>query len=140
MGTMTKVILISKSGDTKEITIEKTKNSLSKILKNKGNGKIENLNNWNYEGTKIQLYGYNNGEAGNENKFELPPPLDNELFFGDMVFLKDSNSNMKDLDLDEFLEFYNETMGGFEDLEDSEEEEDELLEYRSSEDSEWKPS
>ena len=86
---MTTAILISKSGDTTEITVEKkTKNSLSKILKNKGNGKIENLNNWNYEGYKFQLYGYNDGEAGNENKFELPPPIENELFFGDMVFFR----------------------------------------------------
>lgn len=107
---------------------------------NKGVGKLENLHNWKYNNSFIKLYGYYDGEAGQENKFELPPPVENELYFGDLLIMK-KTQEIQDFTTDDFLEFYNEMMGGFEDIEDTEDEsdEEEIENHYSSEDSEWKP-
>ena len=123
---MKSAILINKSGDTEEIKINKiTPNCISRCLKAKGKGKSEHLNKWVYNDMNINMYGYKDGEAGDENKFELPPPIEEKLFFGDLLFVNcDSNNNLQELNLEKFIEFYNETMGGFEDIEDTEDEDE----------------
>ena len=139
---MKKVIVVSQSGLPIEKEINKlSSNCISRTLSKKGKGKIQNINNWEIDGHDIKLYGFEDGEAGEENKFELPPPVDEKLLFGELLFAKLTDEKLDNLDIDEFTEFYNETMGGFEDLEDSEdsEEEDGLLVYDSDEDSDWKP-
>jgi hypothetical protein len=150
---MKSAILINKSGDTEEIKINKiTPNCISRCFKVKGKGKSEHLNKWVYNGMNINMYGYEDGEAGNENKFELPPPIEDKLFFGDLLFVFcDSKNNLQELSMEKFIEFYNETMGGFEDIEDTEDEEESEDEDESDEsfivkddeyetgDSDWKP-
>jgi hypothetical protein len=139
---MKKAILVNKSGETEQVELsKKSSNCISKCLKIKGKGKVENIHNWKYNDLSVQLYGFSDGKAGDENKFELPPPVDSELFFGDMLFISCNKEELNELTLDDFIDFYNETMGGFEDIESSSEEDGEegLLEYKSSEDSDWKP-
>ena len=53
-----------------------------------------------------------NGKAGNENKYEIPPPKDNDLFFGSLVLVYHSDKNVKngntlDLTTDDWDKYYN---------------------------------
>lgn len=80
----------------------------------------------------ISVYGKNQGKAGQENKYELPPPIDNTLFFGSIVIVHyNHDGSVNNLTKTEWKEIYEHLMGGFEDLDDDddeEESEDELLE------------
>ena len=75
---------------------------------------------------KIVLYGKtgNEGVAGQENKYEFPPPFDKELFFGKCFLVKYSVKDLKPLCLtvNEWNEIYNKMYGGFEELTDVDEE------------------
>jgi hypothetical protein len=80
----------------------------------------------------ISLYGKTTGRATQENKYELPPPLDNTLFFGSIILInKDENGEYKSISEKEWDAVYEALYGGFEDIgdEDSEEEEDAEDEY-----------
>ena len=80
----------------------------------------------------ISVFAKDNGRANSENKFELPPPVDNVIYYGSIIIIKHEdleldNDNAENLTLDEFEKIYEEMFGGFEDLsKTSEEEEDEL--------------
>ena len=59
--------------------------------------------------------------ANSENKYEFPPPIDTELYFVSGI-LKREDENITDLTLDEWSSVYESLFGGFEDIEDSDEE------------------
>ena len=72
--------------------------------------------------TNVTLFSKDTGRANSENKFELPPPLDKDLFFGCMLLCAHSdddltNENVKDLSISDWEKMYERLMGGFEDLE-----------------------
>jgi hypothetical protein len=79
----------------------------------------------------IFLYGKKTGKANQENKYELPPPVDNLLLFGNCVLVnKKENDEIENLSLKEWKSIYENLYGGFEDLNDTkfeDEEEDEDL-------------
>ena len=72
-------ILIKKNCD---LIHKKFNNELYKLcgLKNSDNFGLRFT--WHYNNYYISLYSKSNGNAGNENKYDLPPPLDNKLYFG----------------------------------------------------------
>ena len=74
---------------------------------------------------QIHVYGKNKGKAGQENKYDFPPPIDTTLFFGNCVLVhKNSEGKVLDLPLTEWEKIYEKLFGGFEDIEDSSEEEE----------------
>jgi hypothetical protein len=94
---------------------------------------------WNakYEGKKyyVQVFAKSDGRANSENKYDFPPPIDKNLFFGSCAIIaftknSDSGKNYVDLSLPLWNKIYEKLFGGFEDLVKSaaedEEEEDEL--------------
>ena len=78
------------------------------------------------------MYGCIEGKNGCENKYDLPPPLDNSLFFNDMYIIKYSNNKIVDLLLDEYNMFYEDCFGGFEDIDMSEDDEESTLSEHTS--------
>ncbi len=74
---------------------------------------------------QLQLFGYKEGKAGQENKHELPPPYDKVLLFGDIVLIAVKDGQIQPITIEEYHEFYNRAFGGFDDLGSEEEEEDE---------------
>lgn len=103
-------------------------------------------NTWYINNAYYSVYGFTNGKAGQENKYELPPPLDTTLFFGDILIIK-TESNVSELNLKqievldvitkkEWNTVYEEMFGGFEDLcsEDTEisEDDSEMNEYEQT--------
>ena len=78
----------------------------------------------------VSVYSKNTGRANTENKYELPPPVDSDLYFGKLVVIRHSEQNPTaenclDLTFEEWKTIYEKLMGGFEDLDDNEEESEE---------------
>lgn len=122
------LIKITKKGSVKSIN----KNDIDFIKKNKN---ISKLNSWKYNNYDYILYGCINGEAGEENKYDLPPPSDCELYFSDLYFIKYENNNIIDLSLEDYNLFYAHCFEGFESIESTEDEiEEELSEHTSDRD------
>lgn len=74
----------------------------------------------------IALYAKTNGRAGQENKYDFPPPVDSELYFGNcmLVSQKDATDANEVIDLSNstWELIYEELFGGFDDCMESEEE------------------
>jgi hypothetical protein len=71
----------------------------------------------------IQLYAKKRGKAGSENKYEFPPPVDSALYFGDCLLVNPSG----DLTIEMWNEYYEGIMQ-FEDIAETEDEEEEEVE------------
>jgi hypothetical protein len=119
---MPTILIVEKNGNIKETNI-KTWNE-SELYKKAGfktaDG-FEKVHEWAVNGTTVGLYGKSTGRAGQENKYDFPPPVDTTLLFGSCVLTVESGSISKP----QWETIYEELFGGFEDIEGSEEEESE---------------
>lgn len=121
-------LLISSSGKIKEIMIKSKEEDYYKLVNLNNSDGFELKHKWSVELDKkynIQVYARTNGKAGTENKFEFPPPIDQELFFGSCLLVNKNKEDLANLTADNWEDIYNYLYGGFEDLEDEEEEESE---------------
>ncbi len=127
-------LVLSHSGEIKtaKISLQSEEkgcqlSDIQKFLKKKTAPEV--LGKFPWKKHSLHLIGYKEGKAGTENKHELPPPLDNQLFFGDIVLLhaKEETSFVKPLAMttEEYEIFYTQMFEGFEDLDENEEEEEE---------------
>ena len=124
-------ILLTQKAEVKSVKFPLQDGSLSldaikQHLKKKENPEI--LGTYRYKTYILTLIGYTKGKAGSENKHELPPPLDSNLCFGDIVLIASSNpsSYTKPVNFktDEYEAFYTKVFGGFEDIDSDEDEEE----------------
>lgn len=88
----------------------------------------------------VHLFGKTQGRANTVNKFELPPPIDITLYYGSILILATEKKvlnikNVINYTKEQWRVDYEFLMGGFEDIENSEDESesDELDEYSDSE-------
>ena len=133
---MVNIVLIEKTGDLKECKYNVEKDELYKKCKFKKSDGFELRHSWKtkkskYSFTSVSLYARDVGKANTENKYDLPPPIDNILYFGCIAIVaKDEEDEYLDLSVEEWEKFYEDLFGGFENLADTakedEEEEDEL--------------
>jgi len=75
----------------------------------------------------IHVFAKTQGRAGQENKYDFPPPIDKTLFFGTCVVVnKTADQDVTDLSVKTWEAIYEHLFGGFEDIgsEDSEESDD----------------
>ena len=132
---MVNVLLVKKNGSLKVAEYkEEQVDNLYKLAGLKNKNDFECVTEWYVENEYNNNYNYYvyakiNGKAGNENKYDFPPPIDNELYFDTCVIIKKKKNILKSIRLDEWNFVYESLFGGFEDLgeEDSEEEEEEEL-------------
>ena len=131
---MVSVVIIQKNGDCKNSELKKCKiNELYKKCGFKNNNHFEKRTTWTivYKKNKlfINLFAKNNGRANTENKFDLPPPVDNDLFFGNMIIIactkKNNENNITNINIDIWCKIYESLMGGFENIENTDDEEEE---------------
>lgn len=79
------------------------------------------IGTWKWGKLTIHLFAYKTGKAGTENKHELPPPHDTILLFGDAIlFATTPDGKLSTFNVEAYTKFYNETLGGFEDLDSDE--------------------
>ena len=136
---MVKVIVVSKDRKKKNSNIKNFKvDELYKKCNLRKNDHFEKRHTWKMKKSNnfISLYAKDKGRANSENKYDLPPPLDNALYYGFLLLIKHNEEHLTDenalnLTLDEWEKFYEHLFGGFEDLnaEDSYSEEEEIPEH-----------
>ena len=126
---MVSALLIENGGNIKEIKIknqeEKDYYKLTGLKKDKDFGL---RTNWKLKLNKeynIYLYAKNNGRAGSENKYEFPPPVESELYFGKCLLVNKLENKLVDLTPNEWEDIYNYLFGGFDEIDESESEEEE---------------
>ena len=128
-------IVIEKTGTIKEVTVKKI--TVDELYKKCGFRKAEGFevrNTWDNVKVGNQLYnvqvwGKIDGKANTENKYDFPPPFDTQLLFGSCALVQvDKNEHFTSLTKEQWLKLYETLFGGFEDIdnEDEESEPDEL--------------
>lgn len=126
------IIIVEKNGDLKaqDYKSKKTDELYKKCYFKKAEG-FEKVAEWTYSKNSesmltVELWARSDGLANQENKYDFPPPVDNELFFGNCALLaRDSNMNIVDLTIEKWNKIYENLFGGFETLADNEDEDDE---------------
>jgi hypothetical protein len=143
---MTSIVLIDKSGN---VTDKKVKQyDETELYKKAGFKKADGFmiqttwENVSVDGKtypKIVMYGKKSGNAGKENQYEFPPPMDTVLCFGTVILVHiDGNNKVGNLRASEWTSIYEHLYGGFEDTrdgshdDDEEEEEEEMEEIDAS--------
>ena len=127
------VLIIEKKGSVKELNIKKyDEEELYKKAGFKSAEGFKMATTWSIKiddkSYCISVYGKTNGRAGQENKYEFPPPIDTTLFFGNCILVnQNDDKEVVSVSKSEWKEIYEELYGGFEDIgsEDSEEESEE---------------
>jgi hypothetical protein len=131
------ILIVDKGGSIKTLTVKDYK--VEELYKKCGFKKSEGfslqvewpvkLDNQRY---LIQMYGKLDGKAGTENKYDFPPPVDNNLYFGScaLVGMLRVDRTHINLSIDLWDKIYEKLFGGFESLavtcNEDEDEEDEL--------------
>jgi len=134
------IIIIDKGGSLKTLTVKVY--NVEELYKKCGFKKSDGFNlqvEWpvKLDGQRflIQMYGKLDGKANMENKYDFPPPVDKNLYFGSCALvgmIRDDTNNRTHINLSIELwdKIYEKLFGGFENLaltcNEDEEEEDEL--------------
>jgi hypothetical protein len=138
-------IVVERNGDLKENKIKNTMVCMEELCRKckfkKTDGYIKRTE-WEYFSTStkstssdskiiIELWAKDDGLANYENKYEFPPPVDNDLFFGACALIaRDNKNNYINLTKETWNKIYEFLFGGFESLvanEDSDDEEEDEL-------------
>ena len=148
----TQIVIVSKTGSlsqcivetNKETTLDELTTILSKKCGNKKSDGFSCYHTYKYKNNKkdtgnvatapviyVDVWCKTNGRAGQENKYELPPPIDEIIFFGNMALVaRIDKQTACDLSVELWNKIYEKLFGGFEDLattaQDDENEFDEL--------------
>ena len=119
------VIVVERNGDLRVSQIkEYSQLELSRKCKCKSPSGFEMRAEWAYSGPDedkftVELWAREDGPAGQENKYEFPPPVDTILFFGGCALVaKDMTSHhcVIPLTLEKWDKMYNFLFGGFDTL------------------------
>lgn len=140
---MPSIVIVEKTGELKvrEYKSTNTDELYKKCNLKKPDG-FDKVMEWGYSKkgdnpVTVELWARSDGQANQENKYDFPPPVDSELFFGSCALLsRDSSMKIVDLTVEKWNKVYEHLFGGFETLADNadedEEEEDELENVPSS--------
>lgn len=86
-----------------------------KFAKHIGTGEISRECDYSYMGNKVSVFAFTEGHA--LNKHELPPPIDEERYYGNIyVLYHDDNGKLLDFTQDDYENFYASSFGGFEEI------------------------
>lgn len=124
-----KLVHIHKDGtmddiDCSKLNLKNVCKKLTEVSKSQGNNALKLLYTWKYEDYSILCYGWYDGEAGFENKHDLPvsgsssfleTDSSEQLLFGDLFMLKQQNKKFCDFEISTYGEFYTYAFGGFDD-------------------------
>ena len=122
---MTKAVILYMLGRKKEVRIDNEpirKTQIKNILKNKGTGISQELGSWTYNDNEVKIYGWADGPSGKENKHEIPPPYDTNLYFGDLLVVYSNGNNLINFTKNDYNKFFEDMYGGFEDIGDTDSE------------------
>ena len=126
-------VTISKNGKINNVVMRSTDpNNIYKKCGFKNNNNFSKHHSWevniNNEKHILSIFGKDKGRALNENKYEMPPPIDKKLFFGDIAIICSNNNDYIEFTDTLWKDIYNKLMGGFEDIEYTDDEKEEFEE------------
>ena len=120
----TRLVIVERTGELSEVVVNKFRNS--DLYKKCNFRKPENFKKrttWvrTVAGEKfvVDLYSRDFGKANQENKYDFPPPIDTELYFGNCILVRRANKGDEDalsMTVSEWNVLYEALFGGFEDL------------------------
>jgi hypothetical protein len=127
---MPTILIVDKTGNIKESNIKQfSEDELYKKAGFKSNNGFQEFITWDITINEVKyavaLYGKTTGKANTENKYEFPPPADNTLFFGNCILVNKVNHIATNLTEKEWTMIYEQLYGGFEDLDDENDETEE---------------
>lgn len=117
------IIIVKKNASLQSLSIKDFKED--ELFKKCGFKKADDFKKqtvWNIKHDGINysiiMYGKNVGRANNENKYEFPPPVDTQIFFGCccIVAVNKTDDKPVSLTLKNWELIYEKLFGGFEDL------------------------
>jgi hypothetical protein len=136
----TPVLIVERNGELRPSEIkEHIQLELAKKCKYKTSAGFEVRAEWAYSGPDaekfiVELWAREDGAAGQENKYEFPPPVDTILFFGACALVAKDMSpqhNVIPLTLEKWDKMYNFLFGGFDTLTNCYDDDDEYDELDS---------
>lgn len=122
---MRQVVVVKKNGTCiEQCTTEKKLDvkAFSVLCGNRKCTKFDQRTSWeiDYGGVKydVYLYAKNDGGATTVNKFEFPPPVDNDIYYGNclLTMCEKNTDTLVDLSCKVWDHIYNILYGGFEDI------------------------
>ena len=122
---MITAIILNMVGSKEEVRINDQtilRNQIKKKLQNKCAGNAQELGSWPYNNNKVTIYGWEEGNAGQENNHEIPPPHDTNLYFGDLLVVNSKGNNLINFTKKDYNKFFEDMYGGFEDIGDTDSE------------------
>jgi len=131
---MSAIVLVEKTGTLKQSSCSDIQSLYKSCGFRKPDG-FELCHTWNNlaVATKvfnISVYARSEGKANTENKYDMPPPIDTDLYFGTCAIVNTNKAGeLIDLSVADWNKVYEFLFGGFEnldDFEDDDNEEDEL--------------
>ena len=133
---MVAIVIIQKNGDSASQEVrDASSENLYKRVGLRSPGSFMKRVSWKVgcDGNSIyiSLYAKDSGNAGQENKAELPPPIDKDLYFGKIAIVASRDAEGEDpvdLPLEIWKGVRDQLFGGFEDLgdDDTSESEDDI--------------
>ena len=125
---MTSILLVASNGSIKPLKAKDlTVDSLYKKCGFRTNDSFAERHRWTLHDANgpitLAVFAKDAGTANNENKYDLPPPIDKALYFGTLAIVKFKDvtgHELADLTEAEWKQGYTTLFGGFEDLNDDE--------------------
>lgn len=140
--TKTSIVIISKTGTLSECVVEPENETtleqltvlLSKKCGYRNHDGFSCYHTWRYKNKKklefrvateevvpkyiyVDVWAKTDGRAGYENKYEMPPPIDEIIFYGNIALVaRVDKENAINLTIDLWNTIYEKLFGGFEDL------------------------
>tara|TARA_Y100000389_G_scaffold17613_1_gene15384 strand:- start:14921 stop:15403 length:483 start_codon:yes stop_codon:yes gene_type:complete len=119
-----KAICLRLTGSSSEFDMKKTNISetiSTKCIPNsfkrsRGIGELTKQTQFVVENKILSIYSWEDGEAGWENKHELPPPIDKKLYFGNIFIVGSIDEEQVDINIEDYNKLTNKYFKGFEDL------------------------
>lgn len=135
-------LLLQIKGDLRRIKLKDAKSrelltldTLQTILKKKTT--IQILGHYEYENYHLTMFGYKNGKNGTENKHELPPPLNSDTYYGDILVIASKSGTTWETPInftpEQYEKFYESVFGESDTESEEDDEEDEYEKEREEE-------
>lgn len=145
-----KFVVIKKDGKMYDISHNLNKkniiNSLNKYDELSENSDLKLVYKWNYNKSEIHCFSCYEGEAGFENKHDLPPfgksdfldsDSSEQLLFGNIFILKMEKGKYINFEISDYSEFYNTAFEGFHNCDSDNESDDSTTFIKDSDDEDF---
>ena len=118
---MKQILIINKYGTISEKKINEKKIELDNLNVGKISSKLEGKCisrecDFEFNDDIVSIYAFNEGHHDSINKFDLPPPIDNNIYYNCIIIIAHKNNTIINYTKKIFKQFYESAFGGFEDI------------------------